>query len=155
MLAAVLILALVGLVLSIMLVIGSRIFFVEVDPRIEQLADEMPGANCGGCGYAGCTAYAKSLVMEGVSTDLCAPGGADLVQEIGRILGVEVGEVVEKVAIVHCAGDNRFAKDRFRYIGIQDCSAAAAMGGGFKECPFGCLGLGGCVTACPFDSKPG
>jgi len=152
MLAAVLTLACVGLVLSIMLVIGSRVFYVEVDPRIEELSENMPGANCGGCGYAGCSAYAKALVMEGASTDLCAPGGAEMVQEIGRIMGVEVGEVIQKVAVVHCAGDNAHAQNRFNYIGVKNCSAAAAMGGGFKACPFGCLGLGSCVDACPFDA---
>jgi electron transport complex protein RnfB len=132
--------------------VGRRIFYVEVDARQEKLMEILPGANCGGCGYPGCAGYAAALVEGKAEPTACPPGGAELASEIGRILGVAVGEVQRKIALVACAGDQRFVEERALYLGIEDCSAAHAVAGGSKQCQYGCLGLGSCQRACPFDA---
>ena len=144
------VLALIGGVFGIVLTIVSRLFGTQTDPRVEQIEEALPGANCGGCGYAGCAAYAEAIVKGEAPPDACAPGGEGTVQTIARIMGVEVGEGVKKVAIIHCNGKN--AKNRFDYAGVRDCRAATLVQGGFTQCTYGCLGLGTCVSACPFGA---
>jgi electron transport complex protein RnfB len=142
----------IGLVMAALLAVGRKVFYVEVDERQEKLMDILPGANCGGCGYPGCSGYAAGLVEGKAEPTLCPPGGADLASEIGEILGVEVGEVQKKIALVACAGDQRFVEERSLYLGIEECSAGHAVAGGSKRCKYGCLGLGSCQRACPFDA---
>jgi electron transport complex protein RnfB len=142
----------VGLIMASLLALGRKAFAVEVDERHEKLMEIIPGANCGGCGYPGCSGYATALVEGTAAPTLCPPGGAELAQEIGRILGVEVGEVPDQVAVVLCAGDRQKAPERADYLGIANCHAAAAVAGGVKRCPHGCLGLGSCAEACPFEA---
>lgn len=142
----------IGLVMATMLAIGRKAFAVEVDERQEKLMEILPGANCGGCGYPGCSGYAAALVAGTATPTACPPGGPDIAQEIGRILGVEVSAEAPKVALVACAGDNRFAPERARYLGVRNCTAAHTLAGGPKKCEHGCLGLGTCVEACPFDA---
>jgi Na+-translocating ferredoxin:NAD+ oxidoreductase RNF subunit RnfB len=141
-----------GLVLSGGLAFASKKFAVFVDPRIEELIDALPGANCGGCGYPGCSGYAEAVIKAGVEATLCTPGGSDLAKTIARIAGVEAGEIVPKRAVVQCRGGEREAASRFDYEGIQDCSAAQLVGSGAKGCVYGCLGLGSCVRVCPYDA---
>jgi Na+-translocating ferredoxin:NAD+ oxidoreductase RNF subunit RnfB len=141
-----------GLVLGGGLAFASKKFAVFVDPRIEELMDTLPGANCGGCGYPGCSGYAEAVIKAGVKPTLCTPGGSDLARTIARIAGVEAGEVIPKRAIVQCRGGEREAQSRFDYEGIQDCSAAQLVGNGAKGCVYGCLGLGSCVRVCPYDA---
>lgn len=142
----------IGLLMAGVLAVGRKIFDFDVDERRERLMAILPGANCGGCGYPGCAGYAAALVEGKAAATLCPPGGDDLATDIGRILGVEVPAVEKKVALVACAGDTRYAKERSHYIGIADCDAAQAVAGGSKACQYGCLGLGSCVRACPFDA---
>ncbi len=145
--------SLIGLVCGLALALASRYFGVKEDPRIGKLADLLPGANCGGCGYAGCTAYAAAMVAGEAPANLCAPGGSELTCKLCEVLGVEAGEpAVRKVALVLCGGDNTKARKRFAYNGIVDCAAAAATAGGDKACEFGCLGYGSCARVCPVDA---
>ncbi len=126
---------------------------MEVDPRIEEILEKLPGANCGGCGYPGCSGYAEAVMKSGAPITLCSPGGETVIQEIAEIMGVEAVETGEKrVAVVQCRGDNEKAPRRFHYAGITDCRAAEIIMGGDKACVYGCLGLGTCVESCPFGA---
>ncbi|MCP4675843.1 MAG: RnfABCDGE type electron transport complex subunit B [Deltaproteobacteria bacterium] len=142
----------IGIVMAALLAVGRKAFAVEVDERQEKLMDILPGANCGGCGYAGCSGYAAALVKGEAKPTLCPPGGADLAGEIGVIMGVEVEDMPDMVALVACAGDDKLAPERSSYLGVQTCAAAHAVAGGMKKCTHGCLGLGSCVEACPFGA---
>ena len=141
-----------GLILGAGLAFASKRFSVEMNPMVEAVLEILPGANCGGCGYAGCAAYAETVVNKGVSTTLCAPGGADVVQKISQLLGLEVKTTVRKVAYLHCAGSKDKAKDKYIYDGIRDCQMAELLGGGPKACDYGCIGFGSCVEVCQFDA---
>jgi len=149
---AILVLAGLGLILSASLALAASKFAVEVDPRIEQIAELLPNVNCGACGYAGCSGLAEAIVKGEAEPTACAPGGPETAKAIAKVLGIEITEVEPKVAVVHCAGDNSRAKRRFEYIGLDDCRAAHELVGGPKVCPDGCLGLGSCARACPFDA---
>lgn len=133
------------------LALAAKYFGVAEDPRVEAANDMLPGANCGGCGYAGCTDYAKAVV-EGAPVNLCAPGGQAVIDQLSDLLGIEADNEEPKVALVHCAGDREHAKQTFEYNGIAECGAAAATGGGNKRCSAGCLGYGSCVTVCPVNA---
>ncbi len=144
--------AALGIVLSFILGLAAKVFYVYVDPRIEAINDALPGANCGGCGYAGCNDYAEAIINSSVSPNLCVAGGSDVTENVCSILGVsaELGE--RKVARIFCQGDNVKAVRNFEYSGAQDCRAAIAATGGDKACSYGCVGLATCVRACPFDA---
>ncbi len=148
---AIAVLALLGLAGSIVLVLASKFMAVYEDPRIAQITDCLAGANCGGCGYAGCADYAKAIVMDGAPTFKCAPGGDKAADAINTIMGTETSDRPSLRAVVACAGGENCGK-RFDYQGIQTCAAAAAVAGGPSACSFGCLGLGDCTRACVFDA---
>jgi len=154
MLWAILTLGGIGLFFSLALGVFAKKFAVEVDPRIEQIAELLPNANCGACGYPGCSGYARAMVEQGVPCDLCPAVSEENAQKIAEILGVELKLGEKKVAVVRCGGTNDTAKIRFNYLGIEDCRSAQLFqaGSGFKACPYGCLGLGSCQRACPFDA---
>lgn len=143
-----------GVLFGVGLYVGSRVFKVDVDPRIDAILDALPGVNCGACGFGGCRAYAEAVVLKALAADLCAPGGEDACAEISRIMGVEAGKSDPKVAVVHCRGGKARAKSRGDYAGVADCRGALVpgAGGGATACAYGCLGLGTCVTACPFEA---
>ncbi len=142
-----------GLFFGASLAYASRKFAVEVDPKIEKILEELPGANCGACGYPGCSGYAEAIVKSGADISLCTPGGMDVTEKVAEIMGVEAGDAGEKmVAVVQCRGDNEKAPKRFHYKGITDCHAAQLIMGGDKACVYGCLGLGTCVESCPFGA---
>lgn len=148
----VIILSGIGFVMAALLAVGRKAFAVEVDERQELLQDILPGANCGGCGYPGCSGYAAAIVSGAAKPNLCPPGGADLAQQIGTIMGVEVEDMPNLIALVACAGDRELAPERSSYVGVETCSAAHVIAGGPKQCTFGCLGLGSCADACPFSA---
>ncbi len=152
MLAAILSLGCIGLIAAIALGFAAKKFAVEVDPRELAAIEVLPGANCGACGYPGCAGYAKAVVSGSVDLNLCPPGGADVVTRLARILGVEASAVAREIAVVLCQGDNHKAQLKYRYLGLEDCTAAQRLSGGPKQCPGGCLGLGSCQRACPFDA---
>jgi electron transport complex protein RnfB len=140
-----------GTAMGVGLAVAAKFLYVAEDPLVEALADILPGANCGACGYPGCSGYAKELVA-GVDVTLCSPGGNATVQDIARILGVEAVDVVEKVALVKCAGGRNVAPDRSLYVGPQTCRTAVLVGAGNKECRWGCIGLGDCADVCEDDA---
>ncbi len=142
----------VGFILGTGLAFASKRFAVEVNPLIEEVLDLLPGANCGGCGYAGCAAYAEAIVEKGADATLCAPGGQAVVEVISKLLGLENEAAIRKVAFLHCAGSKGKAKDKYSYDGIRDCRMADFMGGGPKACDYGCIGFGSCVDVCQFDA---
>lgn len=142
-----------GLMFGAGLAFASKKFAVEVDPKVEQIIDILPGANCGACGYPGCSAYAEAVVEGKAPPNKCTPGGEEVSQKIATIVGITQVESAEaKVAVIRCQGGRDQAVEKFKYIGIKDCHAALLVGGGHKACPYGCLGLGSCAQACPFDA---
>ncbi|NLF35259.1 MAG: Fe-S cluster domain-containing protein [Clostridiales bacterium] len=149
---AVVVLSVLGGVFGLILAYASKVFAVEKDPREEAIAEALPGANCGGCGFPGCGGYAAAVVAGNAPVNACAAGGADVAAEIAEIMGVAAGDIVKRIAQVHCTGGG-CAHLKYDYVGISDCLSAARMtGGGAMECRYGCYGLGTCVSECPFDA---
>ena len=141
-----------GAFFGLLLAISSKVFYVKVDERIEKVTSCLNGANCGGCGYAGCAAYAAAIVEDGAPIDRCTPAGQDGVKGIAAIMGVEAVDMVRLVAFVRCSGGDK-AQVKYNYNGIRDCTVAAqAIGGGQRSCAYGCLGYGSCVKACRFGA---
>ena len=152
-LKAVILLGIMGLIFGAVLAFAAQKFAVEVDEREAKILEVLPGANCGGCGYAGCDALAKAIAAGEADCGACPVGGAPVAAKIAAIMGEEAGESVHEVAFVKCAGTCEKAKQAYDYTGITDCQMAAMMqNGGPKGCSFGCLGFGSCVKACPFDA---
>lgn len=143
----------IGLFVGLFLGIASSKLKVEVDPREEEVTKALPGNNCGGCGYPGCSGLAASIIKGDAAVDSCPVGGAPVAAKIAEIMGVEVGEKVEMVAFVKCAGDCDRTQKLYEYTGTMDCRMAAFIpAGGNKSCSSGCLGFGSCVAACPFGA---
>lgn len=140
----------VGLLCGVALAIASRVFAVKLDPRIEALANVLPGGNCGGCGFPSCHAYAQNMVESDAEPNRCVLG-ADEVDEISKILGKRVAVAERKVAAIKCYGGNTAIKS-FDYDGIRSCRAVSSYGGGDRLCKYSCLGFGDCVDACPFGA---
>lgn len=142
-----------GVVFGLVLAVASKVFAVEEDPRKEPLTETLPGANCGGCGFAGCSAYAEAVLAGTASIGACPVGGAEVAEKMAAIMGVDnVGPAVRQVAFVRCTGGG---KDhlRYHYEGVQDCLAASRVSaGGELACQYGCLALGSCVKACDFGA---
>ncbi|WP_425446572.1 RnfABCDGE type electron transport complex subunit B [Dethiothermospora halolimnae] len=141
-----------GLLFGVGLAIASRVFAVEVDPKVEKVRLALPGANCGACGYPGCDAFADAVVKGDAPVNGCPVGGAKATEEIGEVMGVSADSGEKKVARVICQGTECNANEKVEYTGISDCKAAAMVQGGSKSCQYGCLGLGTCVDVCPFDA---
>lgn len=149
---AIIALGLIGLFFGLLLAMAARIFAVKTDPRVDAVKEVLPGINCGACGYAGCVNFAEAVVHEEAPTNGCIPGGKDTAAAVAEVLGREAVEAVAVVATLFCIGDSETAEDRFVYDGVKDCSVADQFNGGFKVCKYGCLGLGNCVRACPFEA---
>ena len=148
---AVAVLAVMGGVFGAVLAIASKVFAVKTDERLPKLTGALPGANCGGCGFAGCQAYAQAVIDGRAKIGLCAAGGAAAAKQMSEIMGVEAVEVEKKVAMVKCRGQNHLQKGI--YEGISDCRSAMFVGGdGPSACPNGCLGFGTCMQVCKFDA---
>ncbi len=144
---------LLGLVFGALLAYAAGKLKVEIDQRIEQINEILPGANCGGCGYAGCAAYARALVENNdVLINACAPGGNKISDKIAKILGKEAVEGEENIAVVRCSGDKETVARISNYKGILTCSANHNTTGGDKACAYGCLGYGDCEKICSFDA---
>ncbi|MDD5090002.1 MAG: RnfABCDGE type electron transport complex subunit B [Candidatus Wallbacteria bacterium] len=150
--AALISLGSLGFLFGLILAVASYIFRVETDERIVRIAEALPGANCGGCGFPGCTGYAEAIVKKGASLSLCSPGGTPVLKSIETIMGASSGTVLKKVAFVRCRGGNSLTRKSFNYVGIHDCAAANLVACGDKSCSFGCLGYATCVASCPFGA---
>ena len=150
---AVLILGGIALIAAIILHFVSHVFKVVEDPLIAEIADVLPGANCGGCGFAGCRNLAeeivKTKVLEGVK---CPAGGNAVLESIAKLLHLEASVSDPMTAVVKCNGSCEHAPAKSLYDGAPSCSYAASLFAGESSCTFGCLGLGDCVTVCQFDA---
>ncbi len=142
----------VGLTFGALIAVAHRRFHVWEDPRIDAVTDLLPGTNCGACGFGGCRAFAEGLVEGTIQPAGCTVMGPDDVTDVAELLGVEAGEATRRVARLLCAGGCTAAPNRAEYRGLATCGAAAAVAGGAKSCPWGCLGLGDCAVVCEFDA---
>ncbi|MGD9411719.1 MAG: FAD-dependent oxidoreductase [Desulfobacterales bacterium] len=140
-----------GIVCAAILTAASRIFYVYEDPRIAKVEACFAGANCGGCGYAGCSAAAVAVVAGEADPNVCIIGGAESAAKAAEVMGVEVGLAEPPKSFNTCNGGHR-ADDKFVYLGVNTCRAQAALLGGQRVCVVGCIGLGDCVDACQFDA---
>lgn len=131
----------------------SRRFKVDEDPRIEEVKDALPAANCGGCGFPGCASFAEACVKAETLDDLyCPVGGEETMERVAAILGQQVAKTAKKIAVVRCSGSCEERPRLNHYDGASSCAVAAALYGGDTGCSFGCLGLGDCVDSCAFDA---
>ncbi len=141
-----------GLVLGLLLAVIASVFEVKGDEKVEKVSEMLPGANCGGCGYAGCSDLARAIVEGKADPSLCSPGGEECSKKICEFLGISGDEFVSKKAFVHCAGCIDYTQDKMTYSGISTCVGANMFFQGKGKCDFGCLGFGDCVNACPFGA---
>jgi len=142
-----------GVVFGAGLGFAGKVFAVEEDPRIGQILECLPGANCGGCGYPGCGGLASSIVAGTAPVNACPVGGAAAAAKIAEVMGVAAGDSEKMVAHVACKGTCDKAKSKYEYFGMSNCTMASQLaGGGSKGCSYGCLGLGSCVDACAFGA---
>ena len=143
----------IGIFIGLFLGIAGIKFAVETDPREEKVLAALPGNNCGGCGYPGCSGLASAIVKGEAPVNGCPVGGEPVAKNIGAIMGVSAGEQERKVAFVKCHGDCDKAGKDYEYFGTEDCRMLSFVpAGGPKSCSSGCLGYGTCVKACPFDA---
>jgi len=152
MLAGMLAIGGIGLIASILLGIASKLFYVAVDPVVQAVAEALPGANCGACGFAGCSSAAKAIAKGRAKPDACLAGGAEAALAIAEVMGVTVELREPDTARVGCWYTVKEADTRFRYDGVRDCRAAMMLFSGSKLCEIGCVSLGTCVSSCPFDA---
>lgn len=149
----ILVLSLLGLLSAVILYFVAQKFKVFEDPRIDTVADALPGANCGGCGFAGCRNFAEALVKtEDSSNMLCPVGGNTVMTEVSKILGREAKAVDPKVAVIRCNGTPTHRPRTNKYDGVKSCAIEHALYTGETGCAFGCLGQGDCVPVCKFDA---
>ncbi len=142
-----------GLLLSLVLFLVAKKFKVEEDPRIDEVEKTMPGANCGGCGYAGCRAFADAAVKAGnLDNSFCPVGGNEVMKKVAAILGYEVKEKAPMVAVVRCNGTCENRAKTNTYDGALSCRVKASLYSGDTACSYGCLGCGDCVAACEFGA---
>jgi len=152
MITAVVLMGSMGILIGILLAVASKVFYVWVDPKIEAVESALPGANCGGCGLPGCSANAEAIVAGKASANSCVAGGAELAETLAAIMGVAVETKEPDIARPGCYYGVQDADLNYIYSGLKDCRAVALLGGGIKVCRIGCLGLGTCAAACPFDA---
>ena len=146
---AFLVISVLGLLLGAGLAVADKLLKVKKDEKLEKLEAIMPGANCGGCGFAGCSAYASAVAEGTAKPGLCSPGGKDLALKMGEIMGVSVEEAERKVAFVFCQGGKDITREDYKYQGIKDCNAASLLFQGPNGCKEGCLHMGSCMAVCP------
>lgn len=150
---AILLLGAMGIVFGLILAVASKKLAVESDPRVGEIIAVLPGANCGACGYPGCSGLAEAIVQGVAPVNACPVGKAACAANIASIMGVEVDmNAKPKIAKLICQGGKEERVDRFYYMGVADCGAAQTLNGGPKLCEFGCLGLGNCVRECMFEA---
>ncbi len=143
----------VGLLIGIILGLASMVFRVAVNEKEEAVLNALPGNNCGGCGYPGCSGLAAAIVSHEAAVNACPVGGERTCNAIAEIMGVEALTTVRQTAFVACRGDHAAAGVDYEYTGVMDCRVQRFVpGGGAKSCQYGCLGYGNCVKSCQFDA---
>lgn len=152
-LLSIIILGAVGLLAGVILYFIAEKFKVYEDPKIDEVEEALPAANCGGCGYPGCRNFAESCVKaEDLGALNCPVGGNETMQKVAEILGKTVEAKDPLIAVVRCNGNPKVRKSTTDYDGATTCSMETALYGGHTDCQFGCLGHGDCVDACTFDA---
>ena len=141
----------IGATCGTVLSLASKIFYVWEDPRIAEVEYVLAGANCGGCGYAGCSAAAVGVVSGKAPPSVCVVAGPETTIQVAEVMGVDPGSAEPRMSANDCEGGHR-AADKFLYNGVQSCSALAAMYGGQRVCTIGCIGNGDCIASCQFDA---
>ena len=130
---------------------ANKTFHVEVDPKVEASIAALPGVNCGGCGFVGCSEYAEAVVARVAPVDRCPVGGAACAEKLAEILGVEMQPSWPSRPIVHCGATRDQRLKRTEYRGEPTCVAANLVAG-VQGCVYGCTGLGDCSRNCDFDA---
>ncbi|MEL7586378.1 MAG: Fe-S cluster domain-containing protein [Prolixibacteraceae bacterium] len=149
----VLTLSAIGTLSAVILYFVAQKFKVYEDPRIDTVEKALPGANCGGCGFAGCRAFAEACVKsDDLSPLFCPVGGNDTMGSVAGILGLTAVQQAPRVAVVRCNGSCEFRPKTNLFDGVSSCAVAASLYSGDTGCQFGCLGHGDCVVACDFDA---
>lgn len=152
-LSAVLSLGAIGTIEAVILYLVSRKFKVDENPRMAEIQEVLPGANCGGCGYPGCSGFAAACVKaESLETLQCPVGGNETMSRVAAILGMEIEAGAAKTAVVRCNGACEARPRRNTYDGTKNCAIAAALYGGETGCAYGCFGYGDCVRSCRFGA---
>lgn len=141
-----------GIILAAVLAIADRKLYVYEDPRIDEVENLLPHANCGACGTPGCRAFAEMCVNGEIAPGKCTVNSADGIIAIAKLLNVDAGHEEKRVARLACAGGTNVARQRAQYGGFESCRAAALVSGGGKGCSWGCLGLGDCERVCDFSA---
>ncbi len=150
---AIIALCILGVTAAVILYYIAQKFKVIEDPNIDIINDMLPGANCGGCGFAGCRALAEAIVKsKDLSVQKCPVGGNDVMKQISTFLGLNAVEAEPQIAVVRCQGSTLNAPSRVKYEGAESCAFAHYLSAGESGCPYGCLGEGDCVRACLFDA---
>ena len=142
----------IGGCLAAVIGLAARIFKLEDDPRIDLVTELLPGANCGGCGKAGCADIGMAVVYGELPPNKCPVSSQEVVATIANTLGIEAGSSFKQVAVVLCGGDINQTRLHVLYNGVRDCVSASLVAGGPKGCSYGCLGMGSCARACPFGA---
>lgn len=142
----------VGLLTGVAIALVSKYFSVAADQRQSDILALLPGANCGGCGFAGCVGYASAMAAGKAAPGLCPAQKPESLQKLSAILGVAAQSRELKTAIVCCSGDDNSATRQAQYNGINNCRDAMLVAAGAKTCTYGCIGLGACARACPFGA---
>lgn len=148
-LKAFLALGIMGLLFGGALSIAGHLFHVQEDERKGKILAVLPGANCGGCGFAGCANYADAIVAGAAPCNKCPVAKAEGAAAIAAIMGTDAGDVRPMVAHIRCSGSHDIANKKYTYYGMNDCLAASRLLGGYMTCQYGCLGFGNCVKKCP------
>ena len=155
-LIAVCVLGLIGLASAVILFVVSHKFAVHEDPRIAQVSEVLPQANCGGCGYPGCSGFAAACVKAAdagsLEGKLCPVGGQPVMEQVANILGLAVEAAAPKVAVVRCNGTCENRPRQAQFDGARSCRVQQMTGMGETGCGYGCLGCGDCVSKCQFDA---
>jgi len=151
-LIAIAFMASLGLLLAGVLAIANKLLFVYEDPRIDDVEEMLPKANCGACGTPGCRQFAEGLIAGKYDPAQCTVNSKEMNKYIADFIGVEMGNLEKRVARLACAGGDHVAYIRASYDGMQTCRGAALVSGGGKGCAWGCLGFGDCETECEFDA---
>jgi Na+-translocating ferredoxin:NAD+ oxidoreductase RNF subunit RnfB len=150
---AILALSIIGAVAALILYFVAQKFKVYEDPRIDTVCEKLPGANCGGCGYAGCRALAEAIVKaESLENKFCPVGGANTMNEIAEVMNLSVEASEPKIAVVRCNGGKCNTQAKANFEGFDNCLFAHMTFSSEGGCSNGCLGLGNCVKACSFDA---